>query len=95
MDIDARDVGPAPLIAFLDGEQDIVQAINETVQWDEKQCFTDPGTHTLAMVIDILLGRSPLNLVEKHYAEMDVELVFGKSFKGSDFNDGALARTLD
>jgi len=47
------------------------------------------------MVIDILLGRSPLYLVEKHYAEMDVELIFGKGYKSSDFNDDALARTLD
>ncbi|MGM0653631.1 MAG: IS1634 family transposase [Bacillota bacterium] len=95
MDIDVRDVGPAPLIAALGRELGIVQAINETVQWDEKQCFIDPGTHALAMVIDILLGRSPLYLVEKHYAEMDVELIFGKGFKSSDFNDDALARTLD
>jgi len=95
MDIDVRDVGPAPLIAALGRELGIVQAINETVQWDEKQCFIDPGTHTLAMVIDILLGRSPLYLVERHYAEMDVELIFGKGYKSSDFNDDALARTLD
>ena len=95
MDIDVRDVGPAPLIAALGRELGIVESVNETVQWDEKQCFIDPGTHTLAMVIDILLGRSPLYLVEKHYAEMDVELIFGKGFKSSDFNDDALARTLD
>jgi len=95
MNIDVRDVGPAPLIAALGRELGIVQAINETVKWDERQCFADPGTHTLAMVIDILLGRSPLYLVEKHYAEKDVELIFGKGFKSSNFNDDTLARTLD
>jgi transposase len=95
MEIDVRDVGPAPLLAALGRELGIVQSINETVEWDEKQCFIDPGTHTLAMVIDILLGRSPLYLVEKNYAEMDVELIFGKGYKSSDFNDDALARTLD
>ena len=95
MDIDVRDVGPAPLLAALGRELGIIESINETVHWDEKQCFIDPGTHTLAMVIDILLGRSPLYLVEKHYAELDVELIFGKGYKSSDFNDDALARTLD
>src|SRR5690554_613789 len=95
MDIDVRDTGPAPLIAALGRELGIVEAINDTVEWDEKQCFVDPGTHTLAMIIDILLGRIPLYLVEKNYAEMDVELIFGKGFKSSDFNDDALARTLD
>lgn len=95
MDIDVRDAGPAPLIAALGRELGIVEAINDTVEWDERQCFVDPGTHTLAMIIDILLGRSPLYLVEKNYAEMDVELIFGKGFKSSDFNDDALARTLD
>ncbi|MDW7729307.1 MAG: DUF4277 domain-containing protein [Bacillota bacterium] len=73
MDIDVRDVGPAPLLAALGRQLGIIQAINETVQWDAKQCFVDPGTHTLAMIIDILLGRSPLYLVEKHYAEMDAK----------------------
>jgi transposase len=95
MEIDVRDTGPAPLIAALGRELGIVKAVNEIVKWDEKQCFIDPGTHTLAMIIDILLGRSPLYLVEKNYAEMDVELIFGKGFKSSDFNDDALARTLD
>jgi len=95
MDLDVREAGPAPLIAALGRELGLVQSINETVTWDEKQCQVDPGTHTLAMVIDILLGRSPLYLVEKNYAEMDVELIFGKGFKSSDFNDDALARTLD
>ncbi len=95
MDIDVREAGPAPLIAALGRELGIVQAVNEIVLWDEKQCFIDPGTHTLAMIIDILLGRSPLYLVEKNYAEIDVELIFGKGFKSSDFNDDALARTLD
>jgi hypothetical protein len=56
MDIDVRDTGPAPLIAALGRELGIVEAINDTVEWDEKQCFVDPGTHTLAMIIDILLG---------------------------------------
>ncbi|OPL10286.1 MAG: hypothetical protein AVO34_11385 [Firmicutes bacterium ML8_F2] len=95
MGIDVREAGPAPLIAALGRELGIVQAVNEIVDWDEKQCFIDPGTHTLTMIIDILLGRSPLYLVEKNYAEMDVELIFGKGFKSSDFNDDALARTLD
>ena len=95
MDFDVREAGPAPLIAALGRELGIVQSINETVTWDEKQCQVDPGTHALAMIIDILLGRSPLYLVEKNYAEMDVELIFGKGFKSSDFNDDALARTLD
>ena len=95
MDIDVRDVGPAPLLTALGRELGIIQAINETVVWDKKQCFVDPGTHTLAMVIDILLGRNPLYLVGKHYAEMDVELIFGKGYKSSDFSNDALARTLD
>jgi len=95
MDFDIREAGPAPLIAALGRELGIVQSINETVTWDEKQCQVDTGIHALAMIIDILLGRSPLYLVEKNYTEMDVEFIFGKGFKSSDFNDDGLARTLD
>ena len=83
MDIDVRDTGPAPLIAALGRELGIVEAINDTVEWDEKQCFVDPGTHTLAMIIDILLGRSPLYLVEKNYAEMDVERSLARALKAA------------
>ncbi len=94
-DIDVRDVGPAPLLAALGREPGIVESINETVRWEEKQRFVDPGTHTLTTVIDILLGRSPPYPVEKHYAGMDVELIFGKGYKSSDLNDDALAGTLN
>lgn len=33
--------------------------------------------------------------MEKHYAGVDVELIFGKGYKSSGFNNDALARTLD
>ena len=95
MAFNVREAGPAPLIAALGRELGLVQSINETVTWHEKQCQVDPGPHILAMVIDILLGRSLLYLVDKNYAEMYVELIFGKVFKSSDFNDDALTRTLN
>ncbi len=50
MDINIRDFGPAHLIAALGKELGIVDSINETVQWDEKLCFIDLGTHTLIEV---------------------------------------------
>ncbi len=95
MDIDVRDIGLATIVAALGRELGIGEAINETVKWDEKQCFMDSGTYILAMIIDIWLGRSPLYLVEKNYAEMEVGLILGKGFKCGDFSDDALTRTLD
>ncbi len=46
MDIDIRGVASAPMLAALGRELGIVQAINETVAWDERHCFIDPGNHT-------------------------------------------------
>jgi hypothetical protein len=54
MNIDVRDVCPAPLLDALGRALGIVQAINETIEWDEQQCFIDPSTHTLAVVMKIL-----------------------------------------
>jgi transposase len=95
MDYDIRDAGPGPIVSALCRELGVLETINRTVEWDEKQCNLDPGTHTLAMIINILCGRTPLYRVERFYAEQDIELLFGGGIDSSDFNDDALSRTLD
>ena len=68
-------------------ELGVLETINRTVEWDEKQCNLDPGTHAFAMIINILFGRTPLYRVEKFYAEQDIELLFGGGIDSNHFND--------
>lgn len=47
------------------------------------------------MIIDTFSGRSPLYHIERTFAGTDNELLFGKDYLGSEFNDDAIGRTLD
>ncbi|MCD9023525.1 DUF4277 domain-containing protein [Cohnella silvisoli] len=71
------------------------QKINQSVNWHPSYWKVTPGTHIKALLINILCSRSPLYRVEECYEQLDVERLFGAGRKASDFNDDALARTLD
>ncbi|MDQ8737121.1 DUF4277 domain-containing protein [Paenibacillus sp. LHD-38] len=87
--------GPSQLIAALCDEIGLEKLINDAVDWHPSYCKVSPGTHIKAMIINILCSRMPLYRVSEFYHELDVELLFGGAIKASDFNDDALARTLD
>ncbi|HHY61916.1 MAG TPA: DUF4277 domain-containing protein, partial [Firmicutes bacterium] len=42
-----------------------------------KQCKHSPGTHVLAMMVNILMGRTALYRVEEFYDNLDVPFLFG------------------
>lgn len=87
--------GPSQLIAALCDEIGLETLINEAVEWHPSYCKVSPGMHVKAMVINILCSRMPLYRVSEFYHELDVELLFGSAYTATDFNDDALARTLD
>lgn len=76
-------------------ELGIVETIDNLVKWDPKQCKHSPGTHVLAMLINILMGRTALYHVDDFYELQDVPILFGSEAAAADFNDSALGRTLD
>jgi hypothetical protein len=76
-------------------ELEIPGTIDNMVQWDPKQCKHSPGTHVLAMMVNILMGRTALYRVEEFYENLDVPFLFGMDAHASDFNDSVLGRTLD
>jgi hypothetical protein len=45
----------------------IVETVDDMVKWDPKQCKHSPGTHVLAMLINILMGRTALYQVSRFY----------------------------
>ena len=87
--------GATELILSLCNEIKLVEHINHSVTWDEKQWNVSPGQHILALIINILCGRVPLYRVEKFYKEQDVEELFGVGRTADDFNRFALGRALD
>jgi transposase len=76
-------------------ELEIVETIDSLVKWDPKQCKHPPGTHVLAMLINILMGRTALYRVDEFYELQDVPVLFGAEATAGDFNDSVLGRTLD
>ena len=87
--------GASAMVACIVRELGIPRAIDSVVAWDPKQCKHSPGTHVLAMIVNILMGRTALYRVEEFYENLDVPVLFGVGASASDFNDSTLARTLD
>jgi len=76
-------------------ELGIVETVDSMVRWDSKQCKRSPGTHVLAMLINIFMGRTALYRVDEFYELQDIAVLFGADASADDFNDSALGRTLD
>jgi len=87
--------GATGLILSLCNEIKLVEHINHSVTWDEKQWKVSPGQHILALIINTLCGRVPLYRVEKFYEDQDVEGLFGVGRTAHDFNHFASGRALD
>ena len=88
-------VGASSMLVQIIRELEIPGTIDNMVQWDPKQCKHSPGTHVLAMMVNILMGRTALYRVEEFYENLDVPFLFGMDAHASDFNDSVLGRTLD
>lgn len=87
--------GASSMLVQIIRELGIPDTIDNMVQWDPKQCKHSPGTHALAMMVNILMGRTALYRVEEFYDNLDVPFLFGMDAHASDFNDSVLGRTLD
>jgi len=91
----AFSAGSAAMVAQVIRDLGIVETVDDMVKWDPKQCKHSPGTHVLAMLINILMGRTALYQVSRFYELQDVPVLFGTEASAEDFNDCALGRTLD
>lgn len=69
--------GASSMLVQIIRELGIPDTIDNMVQWDPKQCKHSPGTHALAMMVNILMGRTALYRVEEFYDNLDVPFLFG------------------
>ena len=58
-------------------------------------CEVSPGTILLALVMNVLSGRSPLYRVEEFFRTRDVALLLGSEMTAEMLNDDAIGRVLD
>src|SRR5690606_30218372 len=84
--------GRLPVAAAFFRSFGIVELIDRAVP---SEMGVGVGTHVLAMVLDCLSGRSPLQQVECTFEDVDTELLFGNEVSANQFNDDALGRALD
>jgi len=89
------EAGSAPVVSALCQDLRVPETINANVYWDEKQCQLAPGTLAMALIINILHGRSPLYRVAASFVEQDTQLLFGPGVECSHLNDDALGNVLD
>lgn len=58
MSLRAFSAGSGAMIGHIIRELGIVETVDNMVKWDPKQCKHSPGTHVLAMLINIFMGRT-------------------------------------
>ncbi len=73
-----------------------VDMINDSVEWDEKQCKVSPGHLAKAVILATFFDiRAPLSKISETFQEIDTEFLFGEGVFPEHLNDYAIARALD
>ncbi|MEW6522197.1 MAG: IS1634 family transposase [Bacillota bacterium] len=85
----------APMISGMCRSLGITQAIDEMVEWEERQYKLSPGLRVEAMIVNILMGRKPLYRLHEFFEDVDVSKIFDPGIEADDWTDDAMARALD
>nr|WP_278281301.1 IS1634 family transposase [Sulfobacillus thermosulfidooxidans] len=91
----SRVVGAAPLFRQVADDIGLVDMVNRSVRWDARQCHVSPGERLLVMVLDLLLGKSPLYRMAERWTTTDVAVLIGADRLAADLSDDSLGRALD
>ena len=90
--IEVYPVHHLPIIKAYADQLGLVSLINHYVPTEME---VDAGTVVLALVLDTLSGRSPLDRLEEFFAQQDTELLSGKAVPPHALNDDTAGRVLD
>jgi transposase len=83
-----------PIIAAYVKELGIVETVNRMCP-NAEECDVSPGHMVAAMILDTLIGRSPLYRLESSFENLDIELLLGIPIGAEKLNDDAAGRALD
>src|SRR4029453_4394690 len=89
--IEVYPVHHLPILKAYADQLGLVSLINHYVPTERG---VDAGTVVLAMVLDTLRGRSPLDRLEEFFAQHDTELLLGKAVSPQALNDDTAGRVL-
>ena len=91
-DFEVHDLKHLPIISHYVKKVGIVELLDQLVP---SEMTVSVGDFVLAMVLDTLSGRTPLYRLEKFFEGQNIELLLGKKYKSTDFNDDNAGRMLD
>jgi transposase len=91
-DFEVHDLKHLPIISHYVKKLGIVELLDQLVP---SEMTVSVGDFVLAMVLDTLSGRTPLYRLEKFFEGQNIELLLGKKYKSTDFNDDNAGRMLD
>lgn len=94
LSIDARPLGHLPLVTALVDDLGITAVLNELLPKDPRSKVSDADC-VVAMVLNILGGRTALYRMEQWTRKLPVDVLIGPHSSPSDFSDARLASTLD
>jgi transposase len=91
-EISGGEIHHLPIVAAYAHRVRLVETINRLVPSEMEQ---DPGTLTLAMVLDALSGRHPLYRIGAFFENQDRELLLGEDVDREYLSDDTFGRLLD
>ena len=86
--------GALPLISELCNKIELKKIIDEKID-DQNKKIVSTGNAVKAMIMNIIVGRKPLYLVDKFYEPKDTEKLFGEGIGPEHLNDDVMGRALD
>lgn len=93
-DVEARPLGHLPLVTALADDLGVTEVLDELLPKDPRSNVSD-GDCVLAMIHNILGGRTALYRMELWTQKLPVDVLIGPHCAPEDFNDARLASTLD
>ncbi len=93
--MEVRKAKAAPVVASLCADLDVAGTINRHVKWDPSRSKISPGTSIIALIVNILVQRKPLYLINRFYHDMDCEWLFDEGVSADLLHDDRLGDALD
>ena len=87
--------GPLPVINAICQECGLIEVVNDTVEWDNKQAEISPGALTAGLVMNFLTEGQPMYRLSEFFQDKDPENLFGDDISPEDLYDRRFGWALD
>lgn len=87
--------GSLPLLSAVYDQLEIGEIIDQTVTWDKDKCDVSPGIAMKALILNMIISRRPLYLIQEFYRDKDIEKLFGEGISLEQINEFSIGRSLE